>query len=110
MPETTLRFLVLIAICLLPGNEVCSLNEEESCVSYGPGAGSHVYPGGSKSDGHQLQYTKAVSKFKANTKCFFIHYTMQLSHQHSSVESKTLITLNKCSYCEKNYTFSDYSS
>lgn len=66
MPETTLRFLVLIAICLLPGNEVCSLNEEESCVSYGPGAGSHVYPGGSKSDGHQLQYTKAVSKFKAN--------------------------------------------
>lgn len=60
--EKVFHCIVLIAICLLPSNKVCSISDEESCVSYGPGAGSHVYPGGSKSDGHQLQYTKAVSK------------------------------------------------
>lgn len=58
MSEKLLQFAVLIAVCLLPANQVCSLAEEESCVSYG----SHVYPSGAKSDGHQLQYTKAVSK------------------------------------------------
>lgn len=62
MAEKCLRIAVLIAVCLLPANQVCSLADEESCVSYGPGAGSHVYPSGAKSDGHQLQYTKAVSK------------------------------------------------
>lgn len=50
-----------LVVCLLATNSVYSLNEEESCVSYGP-EGSHVYPVGSKSDGHQLQYTKAVSE------------------------------------------------
>lgn len=53
-------FTVLVVV-LLSMNSVYSLNDEESCVSYGP-EGSHVYPVGSKSDGHQLQYTKAVSK------------------------------------------------
>lgn len=57
-----LSLLVVLAVCLLSASNVLSLSEEESCVSYGPGAGSHVYPSGSKSDGHQLQYTKAVSK------------------------------------------------
>lgn len=52
----------LLAVCLLSTSSVLSLSEEESCVSYGPGPGSHVFPSGSKSDGHQLQYTKAVSK------------------------------------------------
>lgn len=109
MPETTLRFLVLIAICLLPGNEVCSLNEEESCVSYGPGAGSHVYPVGSKSDGHQLQYTKAVSKFIANTMFFYSLY-------NAIITSTLKCSINNFDNDEqmfklcKNYTFSDYSS
>lgn len=59
-----LSTLAILVVCLLSASNVLSLNEgsEESCVSYGPGAGSHVYPSGSKSDGHQLQYTKAVSK------------------------------------------------
>lgn len=55
--------LTILVTCLLSASNVRSLkNEEESCVSYGPGAGSHVYPSGSKADGHQLQYTKAVSE------------------------------------------------
>lgn len=61
MMEKLFKFIVLVA-CLLSANQVCSLADEESCVSYGPGAGSHVYPVGSKSEGHQLQYTKAVSE------------------------------------------------
>lgn len=59
--EKLLSFAILV-VCLLSASNVLSLSEEESCVSYGPGAGSHVYPSGSKSDGHQLQYTKAVSE------------------------------------------------
>lgn len=59
MSEKLLQIIVLIAVCLLPVN---SLTDEESCVSYGPSGGNHVYPSGAKSDGHQLQYTKAVSK------------------------------------------------
>lgn len=35
--------------------------EEESCYSYGPDR--HVYPQGSPTSDHKLQYTKAVSKF-----------------------------------------------
>lgn len=63
MSTKLVQIIVFIAICLLSSSEVNSISEEESCVSYGPGAGSHVYPVGSKSDsGHQLQYTKAVSK------------------------------------------------
>lgn len=62
MMEKIFHCIVLIAVCLLPANKVCSISDEESCVSYGPGAGRHVYPVGSKSDGHTLQYTKAVSK------------------------------------------------
>ncbi|XP_055303359.1 peroxiredoxin-2 isoform X2 [Sitodiplosis mosellana] len=58
MSDKLLQLIVLIAVCLLSANQVSS--DEESCVSYGPGAGSHVYPSGAKSDGHQLQYTKAV--------------------------------------------------
>lgn len=60
MSEKLLQIIVIIAACSLPTN-VFSITDEESCVSYGPG----VYPDGhgSKSDGHQLQYTKAVSKF-----------------------------------------------
>lgn len=60
--EKLLLLAILLVACLLSASDVLSLSEEESCVSYGPGAGSHVYPMGSKSDGHQLQYTKAVSK------------------------------------------------
>lgn len=56
------QFIILVVIGLLPENKVCSISDEASCVSYGPGAGSHVYPIGEKSEGHQLQYTKAVSK------------------------------------------------
>lgn len=62
MREKLLKHIVL-AVCLVSVGPVFSLNDEESCVSYGPGAGSHVYPVGSKSDGHQLQYTKAVSEY-----------------------------------------------
>lgn len=62
MSSKLVQIIAFIAICLLSGSNVNSISEEESCVSYGPGAGSHVYPVGSKSDGHQLQYTKAVSK------------------------------------------------
>lgn len=62
MSVNLVQIIAIIAICLLPANKVYSI-EEESCVSYGPGAGSHVYPGGSRSDGHQLQYTKAVSEY-----------------------------------------------
>lgn len=60
MSEKLLQVIVIITACSLPAN-IFSISDEESCVSYGPG----VYPDGhgSKSDGHQLQYTKAVSKF-----------------------------------------------
>lgn len=59
---------VIFVVYLLSLNKVYLITgDEESCVSYGP-EGSHVYPVGSKSDGHQLQYTKAVSKFETKKK------------------------------------------
>lgn len=53
---------VLIAI------QLCSSAiEEETCHSYGPGAGKHVYPVGAKTGSHQLQFTKAVSEWFINS-------------------------------------------
>lgn len=63
MLKQFVHFAILVVIGFLPENSVRSISDEASCVSYGPGAGSHVYPLGSKSEGHQLQYTKAVSKY-----------------------------------------------
>lgn len=37
-----------------------SISDEESCYSFGPDR--HVYPQGSSTSDHKLQYTKAVSK------------------------------------------------
>lgn len=62
MMKQFIHLVVLLTVGFLPENKVHSIDDDASCVSYGPGAGSHVYPLGSKSEGHQLQYTKAVSK------------------------------------------------
>lgn len=62
MMKHFIHLVVLLAVGFLPENQVYSIGDDASCVSYGPGAGTHVYPLGSKSEGHQLQYTKAVSK------------------------------------------------
>lgn len=63
MMSKYIQWTVVIALCVLLENKVFSfVSDEESCVSYGPGGQSNIYPLGSKSEGHQLQYTKAVSK------------------------------------------------
>lgn len=56
-------FLAIFVFCLLSIDKVYSASDEESCVSYGP-EGGNVYPVGSNTNAHELQYTKAVSKLK----------------------------------------------
>lgn len=61
MPVILQRLVILLTF-IVADKFVWSLSDEDSCFSYGPGAGSHVYPLGSNSGSHELQYTKAVSK------------------------------------------------
>lgn len=47
-----------LSVIILEINGNINNGDEESCYSY---AGGHVYPQGSGTSDHQLQYTKAVS-------------------------------------------------
>lgn len=64
MMKHFMHLVILLVFDFLSENKVYSIGDDASCVSYGPGVGSHVYPLDSKSEGHQLQYTKAVSKYR----------------------------------------------
>lgn len=50
------------------------LGDSGFCNSYGPDAANPVYPVGSGTSGHDLQYTKAVSKLCDISILWIIHY------------------------------------
>lgn len=54
-----ITLLMVFVICLQVSSEVLA-DEPDQCYSYGPDR--HVYPQGSATSDHQLQYTKALSK------------------------------------------------
>lgn len=54
-----MSYLICLLYIIVGLNEIKASNEE-TCYSY---AGGSVYPAGAKHAGHQLQTTKAVSKF-----------------------------------------------
>lgn len=57
------KYTVLLAfIAFLCDRADVSLGDGDFCNSYGPDAANPVYPVGSGTSGHELQYTKAVSK------------------------------------------------
>lgn len=55
-------FVIVLVNLIVTDKFVVALNDDDSCYSYGPGVGNNVYPLGSNTGSHQLQYTKAVSK------------------------------------------------
>lgn len=64
-----LRRLVILMTFFVADEFGWALSDDDSCFSYGPGAGSHVFPLGSNSGSHQLQYTKAVSEYTKHIGC-----------------------------------------
>ena len=60
--KMSMKWLLAVLVVTILDRVSVSLGDEDSCYAYGPNAGNSVYPHGSGTAGHQLQYTKAVSK------------------------------------------------
>lgn len=97
-----------LALLLLVASTAVKADDNESCYSF---AGGSVYPAGEPKGDHQLQYTKAVSKWPDALSFYFLPDSMSYSYstvskpapqfEATAVVNKEIVQLSLSQYLGK---------